>query len=118
VAIKLKRVYDKPEYSDGVRILVDRLWPRGLTKDEAGLDEWLHDIAPSNGLRIWFGHKPERWNEFQKRYKKELSTPEKKIILAKLRKMGRISSVTLLYSAKETDRNNAVALAGLLKRKR
>lgn len=118
MAIKLKRVYDKPEHSDGVRILVDRLWPRGLTKDEAGLDEWLRDIAPSNGLRIWFGHKPERWNEFQKRYKKELSTAEKKIILAKLRKIGKISSVTLLYSAKETDRNNAVALAGLLKGKK
>jgi uncharacterized protein YeaO (DUF488 family) len=97
---------------------VDRLWPRGLTKDEAGLDEWMRDIAPSNGLRIWFGHKPERWKEFQKRYKKELSPPEKKTILTKLRKIGRISTMTFLYAAKDTDRNNAVALAGLLKWKK
>ena len=118
MVIKLKRVYDKPERTDGVRILVDRLWPRSLTKDKAGLDEWMRDIAPSNGLRIWFGHKPERWKEFQKRYKKELSSPEKKTILAKLRKIGRISTMTFLYAAKDTDRNNAVALAGLLKWKK
>jgi uncharacterized protein YeaO (DUF488 family) len=115
MAIKLKRVYDKPERADGVRILVDRLWPRGLSKDEAGLDEWIRDIAPSNRLRAWFGHKPGRWREFQKRYRQELSTSEKKAMLARLRKIARISTVTLLYAAKDTERNNAVALAGFLK---
>jgi uncharacterized protein YeaO (DUF488 family) len=118
MAIKLKRVYEKPEHADGVRILVDRLWPRGLSKDEAGLDEWIRDIAPSNSLRTWFGHKPERWKDFRKRYKQELSSPEKKAIMARLRRIARISTVTLLYAAKDTDRNNAVALAEFLKRNR
>lgn len=118
MAVKLKRVYDNPEQADGVRILVDRLWPRGLTKDKAGLDEWIPDIAPSNSLRRWFGHKPERWKEFQKRYKKELSSPKRKVILAKLKRMARISTVTLLYAAKDTDQNNAVAMAEFLKLKK
>jgi uncharacterized protein YeaO (DUF488 family) len=116
MGIKLKRVYEKPERADGVRILVDRLWPRGLSKNEAGLDEWIRDIAPSNGLRTWFGHKPERWKEFQKRYKQELSSAEKKAIMSRLGKIAQISTVTLLYAAKDTDRNNAVALAEFLNR--
>ncbi len=114
MTIRLKRVYEKPERSDGVRILVDRLWPRGLAKDEVALDEWLTDIAPSNRLRIWFGHKTERWSEFQRRYRRELTSSEKKTVVARLKRIARISTVTLLYASKDTERNNAVALAGFL----
>jgi len=117
MAIKLKRVYDVPERADGVRILVDRLWPRGLSKDEAGLDEWIPEIAPSNGLRTWFGHKPERWKEFQRRYRKELLSPEKKALLVNLRKVARISTVTFLFAAKDAEKNNAVVLAEYLKKR-
>jgi uncharacterized protein YeaO (DUF488 family) len=76
-----KRAYEKKEASDGKRILVDRLWPRGITKAEAGIDEWLKDLEPSAELRRWFGHEPEKWEEFRKRYKKELSLPEKTRLL-------------------------------------
>lgn len=117
MGMKLKRMYDTAERSDGVRILVDRLWPRGISKDGAAIDEWMKDLAPSNRLRTWFGHKPERWPEFRKRYRKELGTPEKRKMLENIRRISTIATVTLLYSAKDTDQNNAVALAELLKRK-
>ncbi len=116
MGIKLKRIYDKVEQSDGVRILVDRLWPRGLSKDQAAIDEWMRDIAPSNSLRAWFGHKPERWLDFQRKYRKELSLQDKKKMLENLIRISTIATVTFLYAAKDTDRNNAVVLAGLLKR--
>ncbi len=114
MSIKIKRIYEEPERSDGTRILIDRLWPRGVSKEKAALDEWMREIAPSDKLRGWFGHKPERWAEFKKRYKKELSGPEKKRILAILRRVSRISTVTLLYSAKDDEHNNAVALRSFL----
>lgn len=118
MAIRLKRIYDIPERADGLRILVDRLWPRGLSREDAAVDEWLRDIAPSSNLRRWFGHKPERWQEFQKRYSKELRIPAKKKMIASLREISRIATVTLLYAAKDEDQNNAVALAAFLKRSR
>ncbi len=118
MSVRIKRIYDKPERADGVRILVDRLWPRGLTKDEVALDEWIRDIAPSNKLRTWFGHKSERWLEFQRRYKGELKTAEHKDIISRLRKIAGIATVTLLYAAKDEERNNAVVLASLLKKKK
>jgi len=118
VSIRVKRVYEKPEREDGVRILVDRLWPRGLSKDEAALDEWIRDVAPSDKLRTWFGHKSERWQEFQRRYKSELKTAEHKDILDRLSKIAGIATVTLLYAAKDSEHNNAVALASLLKKKK
>lgn len=111
MAVRTKRIYDKAELEDGVRILVDRLWPRGITKEEAGLDEWIRDIAPSTDLRVWFAHKPDRWQEFRRRYTRELSTPDKKLILNKLRKIASLSTVTLLYAAKDSERNNAVVLS-------
>jgi uncharacterized protein YeaO (DUF488 family) len=117
MGIKLKRMYHTAERSDGVRILVDRLWPRGISKDGAAIDEWMKDLAPSKRLRTWFGHKPERWPEFRKRYRKELGTPKKRKMLENIRRISTIATVTLLYSAKDTDQNNAVALAELLKRK-
>ncbi|HEY6951758.1 MAG TPA: DUF488 family protein [Bacteroidota bacterium] len=118
MAIKLKRIYDEPSRTDGVRILVDRLWPRGLTKEDAAIDEWIRDIAPSGNLRKWFGHKVERWPEFQRRYKKELKQAQNKQILQKLARISGIATVTLLYAAKDSDRNNAVVLAAVLKSSR
>ncbi len=115
--VKIKRVYEKPERADGVRILVDRLWPRGLTKDDAGLDEWIRDIAPTNKLRTWFGHKPERWTEFQRRYKQELKADGTRELVRRLAKIAGIATVTLLYAAKDHEHNNAVVLASLLNKK-
>ncbi len=117
MGIKVKRIYEEPERSDGTRILVDRLWPRGMTKENAAIDEWIRDIAPSDKLRGWFGHKPERWIEFKKRYRKELAIPGKRRILQTLRRIAGISTVTLLYSAKDSEHNNAVALQGFLRGK-
>ena len=116
--VRVKRVYDQAERADGVRILVDRLWPRGLTKDEAALDEWIRDVAPSDKLRAWFGHKPERWPEFQRQYRKELGMAGRKEIVRRLRRIAGIATVTLLYAAKDEEHNNAVALAATLKRKK
>jgi len=117
MAIKIKRLYDAPEDSDGKRILVDRLWPRGVAKDKARIDEWLKAIAPSDQLRQWFGHKPERWEEFQKRYREELQSAEKQELMKHLKSLARQGTVTLLFAAKEAEHNNAVALANVLKRK-
>jgi uncharacterized protein YeaO (DUF488 family) len=114
MGVKIKRIYDEPERSDGIRILIDRLWPRGVRKEEAAIDEWMREIAPSDKLRGWFGHKPERWAEFRKRYKMELAEPEKKKLLITLKRISGISTVTLLYSAKDDKHNNAVALHGIL----
>ncbi len=116
MSIKIKRIYEQPELADGTRILIDRLWPRGMTKEKAAIDEWMREIAPSDRLRGWFGHKPERWNEFKKRYKRELGDPEKKRIIQTLKRIAGISTVTLLYSAKDDQHNNAVALRGILTR--
>lgn len=106
--IKLKRVYDPYADSDGKRILVDRLWPRGIKKEDARMDLWLKDIAPSNELRKWFGHDPGRWQEFRRRYREELK--EKSDLVRELRKAASKGTVTLLYSAKDTEHNNAVVL--------
>lgn len=114
MALKLKRVYLKPAKSDGCRVLVDRLWPRGLTKQRAAVDHWLRDIAPSNGLRKWYGHEPRRWPEFKRRYRAELR--RRKEAMQALRKLRREhGTVTLLFSSKEEARNNAVALKSFLR---
>ncbi len=111
--IQLKRVYDAPQTSDGLRILVDRLWPRGLTKGKAKIDHWLKDVAPSNELRTWFGHNPAKWPEFQKRYRAELKANP---ALSELKKLSDQKSVTLVYAARDTDHNNAVLLKHILDR--
>jgi uncharacterized protein YeaO (DUF488 family) len=109
-----KRVYDPPARDDGFRVLVDRLWPRGLSKARAKVDLWLKDVAPSNALRKWFGHDPERWSEFVRRYKAELKT--QKDAMAELREIGESHPrVTLLYGAHDSEHNNAVALLKFLK---
>jgi uncharacterized protein YeaO (DUF488 family) len=106
--LNIKRVYEAPEKEDGQRILVDRLWPRGLTKEKAKIDLWLKDIAPSTELRQWFGHDPEKWKEFQKRYRAELKKNGEPVSLLKARiKKG---PVTLVYGAKDEEHNDAVLL--------
>jgi uncharacterized protein YeaO (DUF488 family) len=114
--IKLKRVYDPYAESDGRRILVDRLWPRGLKKEEAGVDLWLRDIAPSAELRKWFSHDPSRWLEFKKRYRKELEGRQE--VIEGLRKEAKTETLTLLFAAKDTQRNNAVALREIIEGQR
>jgi len=106
---KLKRVYAPPAADDGKRILVDRIWPRGLTKTEAALTLWLKDIAPSAALRKWFGHDPARWPEFQRRYRAELDANQEPV--DRLRGLLRTGRATLLYSARDEEHNNALALA-------
>ncbi|WP_457798508.1 DUF488 domain-containing protein [Methylocystis sp. S23] len=115
-AFSLKRVYDPAEESDGTRVLVDRLWPRGLSKDKAAIDHWAKDVAPSDELRRWFAHAPERWEEFQTRYRDELESPEAQEEIAALRAMGRKGRVTLLYAAKDEAMNNAVVLRDYLRK--
>jgi len=115
--IRVKRVYEKPSKEDGFRLLVDRLWPRGLTKERAAVDQWMKEIAPSDALRKWFGHKPRKWPEFEKRYRKEMAA--NKGLLDEIRKLeSEHTLVTLLYGRNDEKQNQAVVLADLLKRKR
>ena len=106
--IKLKRAYDKPARQDGLRILVERLWPRGVSKEKAAVDLWLKDLAPSTELRKWFNHDPEKWNEFRKRYWSELS--EKGDLLTLLKHRTAEGNVTFVFAASDEERNSAVAL--------
>jgi len=106
--VKIKRVYDPVSPADGKRILVDRLWPRGIKKEDAAIEEWLKDIAPSTELRKWYSHDPAKWGEFKKRYKIELK--DKIGIVDRLRQESKKRTITLLFSAKGTELNNAVAL--------
>ena len=106
--IQLKRAYEKPGSSDGCRILIDRIWPRGVSIEELKIDEWLKDIAPSTSLRKWFGHEPDKWNEFKKRYFEELKH-NKELTNRIIEKMHQ-DEVTFVYSAKDREHNNAVAL--------
>ena len=113
--IRLKRVYDPAEPDDGLRVLVDRLWPRGLRKDEARIDLWLKDIAPSNELRRWFGHDPARWEAFRQKYREELR--DRADLLRTIEDARREGPVTLLFAAQDKDHNNAVVLKGVLEGK-
>jgi uncharacterized protein YeaO (DUF488 family) len=113
MSIKIKRVYAEPEKSDGFRILVDRLWPRGLTKEKAKVDLWLKDVAPSSELRKWFAHDPKKWPEFQSRYKDELKSHSEQLHLLK-EKSAKVP-VTLLFGAKDEEHNEAVILEKMLK---
>ena len=110
--IKLRRSYEAPTETDGCRILVDRIWPRGVTKAELKLDAWLKELAPSTGLRRWFGHDPARWLEFKKRYTQELQGHGD--MVEDLRSRCRNGTVTLIYGAKDTEHNNAVVLRDYL----
>jgi uncharacterized protein YeaO (DUF488 family) len=114
--IQLKRVYEKPSRKDGLRILVDRLWPRGLTKECAAVTLWLKDVAPSTELRKWFGHDPAKWKQFQARYRKELR--EKKDALDLLKQKSEEHTVTLLYGARDEKHNEALVLKSVLEGRR
>lgn len=110
--LKLKRIYDEPSKDDGVRIFVDRLWARGVKKEEAHLDYWFKDIAPSTELRTWFGHIPERFNEFSKKYKEELKSHTD--ILKEIKDMLNTRNVTLVYGARDPKINDAVVLKSVI----
>jgi uncharacterized protein YeaO (DUF488 family) len=110
----IKRVYEPAAPSDGIRVLVDRLWPRGVSKSKARLDHWMKDIAPSPKLRLWFGHRPERFAEFKKRYAKEIDGNPK---LAELRRLGKGAVVTLLYGARDPEMNQAAVLQSMLRKR-
>ena len=115
--VRIKRAYEAAKPADGYRVLIDRLWPRGLRKDQAHLDEWLKELAPSEGLRKWFGHDPERWAEFRRRYRRELDTPAADALLDGLVRRASHGTVTLIYSAHDELHNDAVVLAENLARR-
>ncbi len=108
MSIHIKRVYEPPAEEDGIRVLVDHLWPRGIKKETAAIDDWLKDIAPSTELRKWFGHDPEKWEEFKRRYFSELDKNREAV--AELAQKAKTETVTLVFSAKEERFNNAIAL--------
>lgn len=110
----VKRVYESKEAKDGRRVLVDRLWPRGLSKVEAHIDQWAKDLAPSHELRQWFAHQPEKWLEFKEKYEKELSTPEKGRLLEQIARMAMKGDVTLVYAARDSEYNNARVLGEIM----
>ena len=111
MSLRVRRAYDPPAPDDGCRVLVDRLWPRGLKREAAGIDHWLRELAPSNELRTWFAHDPARWDEFRRRYAEELQAPATAPALAELRSLiAAHRVVTLIYGARDTTCNNAEAL--------
>lgn len=113
--IRTKRVYSEPSRRDGLRILVDRVWPRGISKDRAHIVEWRKDLAPTTSLRRWFGHEPARWIEFRRRYRTELARSGMKQELKKLARLSRKRTITLVYSAADEEHNQAVVLMELLR---
>jgi uncharacterized protein YeaO (DUF488 family) len=110
--VKIKRAYEAPAEEDGTRILVDRLWPRGVSKKDAALDLWMKDIAPSTDLRKWFGHDPDRWDEFRRRYAREIE--HNLSLLDQLRSLALKGRITLVYSARDETHNDAVELKALI----
>ncbi len=116
MSIRIKRAYEDAAKNDGYRVLIDRIWPRGVSKDEARLDDWIKALAPSTELRKWFGHDPDRWDEFRKRYRKELKgSDEAQQALDDLRKRARRGRVTLVFAARDSEHSNAAFLQELLR---
>lgn len=113
--VQIKRVYETAETSDGLRVLVDRLWPRGLSKASFLHDLWCKDLAPSTGLRTWFGHKPERWDQFRRDYTAELQSEPAQTMIGDILAQAGDGTVTLLYGARDTEHNQAVVLADVLR---
>jgi len=116
VSIRLKRAYDPPSLDDGVRILVERLWPRGLSKERAAVDLWVKDVAPSSELRRWYAHDESRWPEFRRRYRAELR--ERPGELAELRRLAGAGPVTFIYGSRETEHNSATVLRNVVENDR
>ncbi len=113
--ITLKRVYEPPADEDGERILVDRLWPRGVARTEARLSCWMKEVAPTSALRKWFGHEPSRWEEFRRRYAEELQAPDKQALLKDIAAKSRHGVVTLVFGARDPDHNHALVLTQLIR---
>jgi len=113
--VRVRRVYEEPDPGDGTRVLVDRIWPRGLTKARAALDEWCKDVAPSGELRKWYGHDPARFEEFGRRYRLELKDPERAEALAHLRALAKDRPLTLLTATRQPEISEAAVLAALLR---
>jgi uncharacterized protein YeaO (DUF488 family) len=113
--VRLRRVYDQPEPADGRRVLVDRLWPRGLSKERAAVDDWLRVVAPSDELRRWYGHQPDRFTDFRQRYQRELRAPESSAAVARLRELAQSGPVTLLTATRDLGHSQAAVLAELLR---
>jgi len=111
VGVRYRRVYDEPAREDGVRILVDRVWPRGLRKEDAHIDEWMRDVAPSTELRRWYGHDPERYEEFRRRYLEELREAERQAAVQRLRETAARTTVTLLTASRDLEHSQAAVLA-------
>ncbi len=117
MAVQLKRAYVEAGPEDGYRVLVDRLWPRGRTKEALHLDRWAKELAPSTELRTWFGHDPVRWDEFRRRYQAELASPERAALLADLVERARTGTLTLVYAARDEDHNEARVIAEKIERR-
>jgi uncharacterized protein YeaO (DUF488 family) len=115
--VKIKRAYEEAQKNDGYRVLVDRLWPRGVRKEALALDHWMKELAPSDKLRREFAHRPENWRKFQAEYKKELRAPEAKDALKALAAIARKKKLTLVYGARDQEHNNAVVLQKVLLRR-
>jgi len=116
--VQIKRAYDRPAKADGYRVLVDRVWPRGMRKEQLRLNEWAKDLAPSTELRQWFGHDPQRWTEFRKRYRRELNDPDVKAEIRRIAEAAKdYPMLTLVYSAKDEKHNQAVVLCDIFARK-
>jgi uncharacterized protein YeaO (DUF488 family) len=113
--LRLRRVYDDPSPEDGLRVLVDRVWPRGLSKDAAHLDEWIKDVAPSTPLRRWYGHRPERFTEFRRRYLAELAGPQPAAAMNRLRELTRTRTITLITATRDIGHSHAAVLAEQLR---
>ena len=113
--VRLRRVYDPADPSgDGFRVLVDRVWPRGVRREELAVDAWLREVAPSDELRRWFGHRQERWDEFRRRYRSELQAPERRQVLDELEHRARQGPLTLLFGARDAERNQAAVIGEVL----
>ena len=114
--VRVRRIYEPPEQADGYRVLVDRLWPRGVSKTAAHLDEWAKAVAPSDGLRRWYGHEPGKFGEFRERYGVELQVPERAEALAHLEDLARSGTITLLTATRDVEHSEAAVLADRLRR--
>ncbi len=113
--VRVRRIYDRTEPDDGVRVLVDRMWPRGLRKDGTDLDEWVRDIAPSTELRTWYGHDPEKFDQFRSQYRRELEDPTRRAVFKHLRTLLEDNPLTLLTATTDVEHSNATVLAELLR---
>lgn len=113
--IRVRRIYDDPSDEDGIRVLVDRLWPRGVSKVRADIDEWCADVAPSDALRKWYGHMPERFEEFESRYREELEDPQRAAAVARLKSVASRGRMTLLTATRDAETSQAAVLAELLR---